>query len=306
MLVRIISVLIKVAAGIGLGEVLEKLFPASKQYLPAERPRTLMSILSFLGLVAVGAAIWSILSKFLKIPGRFRMIAILINILTLAWIGTAFGAEGVTIAVLIGTAAGGIGVPFNFNLTWLPEYIHWNDAGNPINNMVIETTEDGVLHDWLAAAIAAMNGYGNVGALAANNVKMLVADGELKNKTVTIRGTTSAVGAINFFAGYDNQGVVPFKTANLNVLANNPTVVTNFFALFLPNLVTVTDRVEVTYDDGSQVTFDAAELAARSVEFQDAPAIILNNIDRRIIKAQIVSALGGAAYVFSAALPGQK
>lgn len=273
--------------------------------LPAESPKTMPDILKFLGLVAVGSFLWKFIGRILKVPPRFRTIALIINVLALALLPTILGHAGLCAAFLIGTAAGGIGTAFQFNLYELPEYIYWNDGGNPINFMVIETAEDGVLHDWLAAAIAAMNGYGNVGALAANDVKMLVASGRIPNKQVTIRGTTSAVGAINFFGGYDNLGVLPYKTSNLNILANNPTYQDNFFALFLPNLVTLTDRVEVTYSDGTQCTYDSAELQAKSVEFQDAPAVVLNNINRLITKVQIVSALGGAAYVFKAAMPGQ-
>lgn len=224
----------------------------------------------------------------------------------LAQISTAAAAAaGITYGVFIFTAAGGVGVNFQFNITYLPEFIYYNDGGNPLNFLRVETAEDGVLHDWNAACIAAMNGFMHPGALAANAVLLRIADGEIKNKQVTVTGQTSAVGAINLFVNSDNQGVAAFKTANLNVLANNPTTVTKFTALFLPNLLTIADRVEVTFDDGHQQTFDALELNALSTLYQNAPGIILNNVNGYIKKAIVTDAAGGAAYVLSVAIPGQ-
>jgi hypothetical protein len=204
--------------------------------------------------------------------------------------------------ILIFTAPGGIGVPFTFNMNYLPEKIIFNDGGNPLTNLRIETQEDGVLHDWTAAAIAAMNGFLNVGALVANDVAMYIADGHLKNKNVTISGTTSAVGAIPIFVSSDNMGTVPFKTANANILANNDTEFSKFSALFLPNVVTATDRVQVFYKDGHVQIYDAVELAAWSVLYQDAPGIVINNVQGYIDRVLVTSALGGAAYVMSVKL----
>lgn len=206
---------------------------------------------------------------------------------------------GVAYAVLIGTAAGGVGTPFLFQLDYLPEFIYWNDAAAPINQLIIETTEDGVNIDATAACIAAMRGYMYTGAQTANDQVVTCASGKIEGKRVTIRGTTSAVGAINFFASSDNLGGVAFKVKNLNVLANNPVEVSNFAALFLPNVVTLTDRVEVLYSDGLQQTYDAAELSALSAHNMQVPRVMLNNINSVIRKATINSVLGGAAYVLS-------
>jgi hypothetical protein len=219
-------------------------------------------------------------------------------------LGVTFAANAVfdvpyTIAPLIGTAAGGVGTPFLFNLDYVPQFIYWNDAANPINQLVIETTEDGVTIDANAACIAAMRGYMHRGTLAANNQILECASGKVPNKKCTIRGTTSAAGAINFFADQDNLGGIMYKVKNLNVLANNPVTVTNFTALFLPNVVTLTDRVEVFYSDGLQNTFDAAALSALSTFYQQTPAVILNNVNAIIKSATINSVLGGAAFVLS-------
>lgn len=209
--------------------------------------------------------------------------------------------HGIGLALFIGAAPGGIGTPFTFNLPYLPEYIYYNDAGNPLTNLRVETQEDGVLHDWDAGAIAAMNGFINVGALAANDVKMVIASGHM-NRTTTISGVTSAVGAINIFVGSDNKGVIPMQTARINIIANQDTQFTKFSALFLPNVVTITDRIQIFYEDGHAQIYDAAELQALSVMFQDAPSIVINNLASYIKDVRVLSALGGAAYLLRAAV----
>ena len=207
--------------------------------------------------------------------------------------------EGLIYGILIFTAPGGVGANFQFNMNYLPEKITWNDGGNPLNFLRVETQEDGVLHNWTAAAIAALDGFMNVGAQAANQVQMIIADGHIKNKNVTISGQTSAVGAINIFVSSDNLGVSPFKTAESNILANNDTEFTKFSALFLPNIVTANDRVQVFYKDNHVQTYDAVELLAWSSMYQEVQAQIVNNLMGNVDKVIVTSAAGGLAYVLS-------
>lgn len=209
---------------------------------------------------------------------------------------------GLTLGALIFTAPGGIGVPFTFNMNYLPEKFIWNDGGNPLTSLRVETQEDGVLHDWTAAAIAAMRGSLNVGALAANIQCQYVANGHMAGKNVTVSGVTSAVGAVPIFVSSDNIGSSPFKTSQANILAANDTEFTKFSILYLPNVVTATDRVQVFYKDGHVQIYDAVELAAWSVLYQDAPSIQVNNLAGYIDKVVVTSALGGLAYVLSVAI----
>ena len=205
-------------------------------------------------------------------------------------------------ALLIFTAPGGIGTAFQFNMSYLPEYIYFNDGGNPLTSLRVESQEDGVLHDWTAAAIAAMNGFLSVGATIANDVRMLIADGKIPNRSVTISGITSAAGAISIFVSSDNIGTSAFKTANANILAANDTTFNKFSALFLPNLVTLNDRVQVNYKDGNTNIYDPAELISWSNLYQDAGGSIINNIQGNINDVVVTSAAGGAAYVLSVKL----
>jgi hypothetical protein len=80
----------------------------------------------------------------------------------------------------------------------------------------------------------------------------------------------------------------------------------NFAALFLPGLVTATDRAEITYHDGSTEVMDVDELNARSTLFQEAPAIVVDNLDGAIKKVEVIDAAGGStAYTLKYVLPGQ-
>lgn len=208
--------------------------------------------------------------------------------------------------MLIFTAPGGVGINFQFNMTYLPEFITFNDAGNPLNNLRVETKEEGVIHDWPAAAIAAMNGWRHAGALAANQVFMRIANGKIPNRNVTISGQTSAIGAVNIFVFSDNTGTIPFKSTTAQILALQPTEFKDFAALFLPNLVTVNDRVETTFHDGTTEVWDVAEIRSLSTTFQAAPATVIDNLEGRIKKVNAVDvAGGGAAYVLRYVLPGQ-
>lgn len=217
-------------------------------------------------------------------------------------------SEFVTWGMLIFTAPGGIATPFTQNIPFLPEFLHWNDAAAPLTNLRISTKEDGVLHDWNAAAIAAMNGYMNVGVMAANDVTMKVCSGHL-TKAVTIAGTTSAAGAINFYASSDNKGVgmtpVPLKSQMDTNIALTATVYQNFMALFIPTMATLTDYADVEFADGHSDRWEIEDLIARSTAYQQVAAIIINNITSYIHRVTLRTAANTVVYTLKAHIPGQ-
>lgn len=173
-----------------------------------------------------------------------------------------------------------VAATYQFQLTFLPEFFTWNDAGTPITLFRVETQEDGVLHDYNAAGIAAANGFMSVGAQAANQVNIRIADGHIDHKNVTITLTTAAAAAIAFFGWSDNAGLIPYVWKNAAVLALNPTEFSKFTALFIPALVAATSRVEVEFADGHRQTFAVADLLCMSSIYQQVPGVILNNIQR--------------------------
>jgi hypothetical protein len=207
--------------------------------------------------------------------------------------------------MLIFTAPGGVATPFSFNMTYLPEFLHYNPAANPLTSLRVETQEDGVLHDWTAAGIAAMNGFMYVGTPTANDVILRLGDGELRPKNVTISGVTAAAGAINFYVHSDNKGLAAYKSSNAAILALNPTTFEKFTAIFVPAMATLTDYAEITYDDGHQQRWEMQDLRVQSTKYQQTPVICINNVDGRIKKAVIRCAAATPAYILSVYIKGQ-
>jgi hypothetical protein len=206
--------------------------------------------------------------------------------------------------LLIFTAPGGAATPFSFNMTYLPEFLSYNPGANPLTSLRVETQEDGVLHDWNAAAIAAMNNFMKVGTVTANDVNLRIADGQLRPKNVTISGVTSAAGAVNFYAVSDNIGLVPFKSSNAQILALNPTTFEKFSALFIPALATLTDYAEVLYEDGHSQRWEMEDIRRQSSSFQQVEGIIINNLNGYIKKATIRTAAATPCYILSVFVKG--
>lgn len=207
---------------------------------------------------------------------------------------------GVALGMLF-TAAGGIGTAFAADFKGLPQFLTWNDGGNPINFLQVETKEDGVIHNIVAAGIAVINGYMCLGALPANTVILRIANGFLKDKNVRISGTTSAVGAINFYGASDCFGTAMFKTTAATIIAAEPTVFQNFTAIWTPTMATVTDYAMVEYQSGLMTKWEIEDLTETSAVYQDAPQIMLNNINMNIHRATYVCAANTPAYILKVA-----
>lgn len=206
--------------------------------------------------------------------------------------------SGLVYGLLLFTAPGGVATPFAFNLNYLPQFITFTNVV-PLTSLRVETQEDGVLHDWTAAGLVAMNGYMVLGAQAANIVTLRLTNGHLKNKNVVISGVTSAAGAIGFFGASDCLGTNPFKSTNAAILALNPTTFENFTAVWVPTMAAVTDRCEIVYRNGHNQIYNINDLAALSSLFQEVPAIMVNNINAYIKSATFTCAAASPAYVLS-------
>jgi hypothetical protein len=198
---------------------------------------------------------------------------------------------------LIFTAPGGIGVAFQFPMTFIPQFLNWNNVV-PLTSIRVESQEDGVILDLNAAGIAAVNGYMNVGALPANNVLIPLSNGKIAGRNVTVSGVTSAAGAVPFFASSDTKGDAILLWTNAQILALNPTEFKNFTAIFAPTMA-AGDYVDVTFRDGHVQSFQAQELAALAAKYQAVAAIALNNINAYIHRAEFVCAAATPAYMCS-------
>lgn len=210
--------------------------------------------------------------------------------------------------MLIYTAPGGIATPFTQSLPFLPENLYWDDAAAPLTSLRLSTKEDGVLHDWNAAAIAAMNGYMLKGQIVANNVHMKVASGHY-DSAATISGVTSTAGAINFYSRSDNRGQgmtpVPLKSQIDTVIALTPTTFQNFMALFIPTMATLTDYADVEFDDGHKERMELEDLFAMSLEYQYKQGVIINNITSYIHRVVLRCAANTPVYSLRVHIKGQ-
>jgi hypothetical protein len=207
------------------------------------------------------------------------------------------------------THPGGIGVTAQFNLPYLPSVLRWNDAAAPITLLHVGTKQDGILHDLNAAAIAAMRGYKHVGALAANDQMQMLASGHLDRDT-TLRVTSAAAGAINFYASSSQKAtadkpVIPYRSQIDTALAGTATVFQNFTALFVPTMATLTDYADVEFADGHIQRMEIEDLQIWSTLYQDAPGIIIDNSDSMIHKVSLRCALLTPVYVLRVYLKGQ-
>jgi len=214
----------------------------------------------------------------------------------ISFVGSFVPLPGGSLYALVFTAPGGIATPFAFPLKGLPQFLTFNNVV-PLTSLRVETQEDGVIHDWVALSIAAMNGYMVLGAQAANIVTLRLANGFLSNRNVTISGVTSAAGAIGFYAASDKPGTAPFITKNANILALEPTDITDFTAVFTPAMAAVTDTCEVVYRNGHRQVYNINDLAALSSLYQEVPAIMVNNINANVHKATFTCAAATPAYI---------
>jgi hypothetical protein len=210
--------------------------------------------------------------------------------------------------MLLFTAPGGAGTPFQYNGPVLSEILHWNDAAAPITNLRVTTKEHGTLHDFNAAGIAAMNGFNHKGTQAANDVTVNIATGAL-DAQVTINGTTSAGGAINFYSSSDNRGQgmnpLPLMTQIDTNIALSQTTYQNFMALFIPTMATLTDYIDVEFNDGHKERWEIQDLIARSTLYQQVPGIILNNVTSYIHRATLRTLANTPVYTLKIFIKGQ-
>jgi hypothetical protein len=194
------------------------------------------------------------------------------------------------------TAAGGVATAFSFPLTFIPEFIIFNNVV-PLTSLKVEDQGDGVILDLDATGIAALKNFMFAGTVA-NNVLLVLADGIRLNRNITVSGVTSAAGAIDFYTSGDNKGTATIKSTKAAILANNPTVFSKFTALFLPSLA-AGDKVYVDYNDGSTQIFEAAELSQLSGHFGNVTGIVVNNVSSYIKQVQVIAAAAQTAYLLS-------
>jgi hypothetical protein len=201
-------------------------------------------------------------------------------------------------------APGGAAVSFTFPLNYLPEHLSFSNVV-PLTSLKVETDTDGVLHDWTSPGLVAMSNFMVKGVVPANIVKFRLGDGEIRPKNVTISGITSAAGAVPVFISSDRVGKILLKSKNAICFPKTPTTFTQFTALFIPTMATLTDFAIITYANGLTQTLTIEDLKNESAEYQQTPGIIINNHKGTISQVILTCLVQTPVYVLEAVIPGQ-
>jgi len=198
----------------------------------------------------------------------------------------------------IGTIAAGVGTVTTIPLTWLPEYLLWNNAVSLVGLRII-VQGDGVIVDLDTAGINGLKALGMIGRVA-NDFLLKVSDGIIAGKNVQIIATNGVAAAIPLWGfSLHNRGQAYLQSIQQITLAASGAIFDNFVYLSLANAVTATDIINVEFVDGLVQQFDAVELNSYNGFYQNdltAAVIGFNNANKRIKKVQFTPAIAQNVY----------
>ena len=187
-----------------------------------------------------------------------------------------------------------------FQLNYIPQFLIYDAAANPLTNLRVEDQELGVLLDLPAAGIAEVRRFMRLGVVASTVTMFRVANGHIANRNVTVTVTQAEAAAVAYYTSSDSPGNAAFKYQTAALLAGQPHIFKDFTALFLPGLA-VGDTVHITFDNGHRQLFNREELLELSALYQNSGAatgFMVNNINSYIKEAIVTQAGAGAAYVY--------
>jgi len=184
-----------------------------------------------------------------------------------------------------------------FQLNYLPQFLIYDPAANPLTNLRVEDQQMGVLLDLPAAGIVPVRRFMRFGVAASTVDMFRLANGHIPNRNVTVTVTQAAAAAVAYHTCSDTRGTHAFKYQVAALLAAQPHIFSDFTAIALPGLA-AGDTVHITYANGHKQLFTAMELLELGALYQTAEAIFINNIDGYIREAIVTQAIAGAAYVY--------
>lgn len=201
---------------------------------------------------------------------------------------------------------------YSFQLNYIPEFLIYDAAAAPLTSLRVDEANMGNILDLPLAGIADVRHFMRFGLVASTVTRFRLATGHMTNKNVTVTLVQPGAVAIPFYTSSDNAGTkenppAAFKYTTLGLLAGQPTIFTQFTALFLSNLAAA-DYVLVKFSSGYSQQFSRAELLELTSLYQNnqlATGFILNNINAYIDSATVVQATAGAAYLMKVLIPGQ-
>ena len=194
----------------------------------------------------------------------------------------------------IGTMTTGVGVVTTFNLTWVPQYIHFV-AATQITGLKVTVLGDGVITDLDAAGLSALYNIRQYGQVA-NGYTIPLADGLIRGKNVEITVTNSAAQTPILYGVSQQAGSHYIQCLRQTALANSGVDIERFAYLAIPAVVAA-DVLNISYVDGLTQKVEAAELPAAANLYQSASLNIIDNVEGMIDMVQFTPAANRTIYV---------
>lgn len=194
----------------------------------------------------------------------------------------------------IGTVTTGVGVVSTFNLTYVPQYIHYV-AATQLTGLKVTVLGDGVICDLDAAGLSAVYNIRQFGQVT-NGYNIPLADGLISGKNVEITVTNSAAQTPVLYAIALQKGSAYIQCLRQTALANSGVTLTKFAYLGIPAIAT-TDVLNITYVDGLVQNVVSPELAAMSNLVQSGSLSVIDNVEGFIDTVQFTPSANRTVYV---------
>lgn len=194
----------------------------------------------------------------------------------------------------IGTMTTGVGVVTTFNLTWVPQYIHFV-AGTQITGLKVSVLGDGVITDLDAAGLSVLYNIRQYGKVT-DGFTIPLANGLIRGKNVEITATNSAAQTPVLYGVSMAAGSRYIQCLRQTALANSGVEIEKFAYLGIP-AIAVTDVLNITYVDGLTQKVEFAELPAMANVFQSDSLKIIDNVEGMIDNVQFTPSANRTIYV---------
>lgn len=194
----------------------------------------------------------------------------------------------------IGTMTTGVGVVTTFNLTWVPQYIHFV-AGTQITGLKVTVLGDGVIMDLDAAGLSVLYNIRQFGQVT-DGYTVPLANGLIRSKNVEITATNSAAQTPVLYGVSMAAGSRYIQCLRQTALANSGVELERFAYLGIP-AIAATDVLNISYVDGLTQKVESAELAAMANVFQSASLNVIDNVEGMIDNVQFTPSANRTVYV---------
>ena len=194
----------------------------------------------------------------------------------------------------IGTMTTGAAVVTTFNLTWVPQYIHFV-AATQLTGLKVTVLGDGVITDLDGAGLSALYNIRQYGQVT-NGYTIPLADGLIRGKNVEITATNSAAQTPILYGVSMQMGSHYIQCLRQTALANSGVAISQFAYLAIP-AIAAADVLNITYVDGLTNKVEAAELPAMANVFQSASLNVIDNVEAMMDEVQFTPAANRTVYV---------